>query len=76
MSLPVRCYTCNRITGKYETELDNMLKEGKKMPEILKRFNLSLICCRRIIMGYVNLHEQLNLFSEDNAMTHESKNSN
>lgn len=56
---PVRCFTCGKVTGKYEQKYNEKIKEGLKKAEILDSLGMSRYCCRRIFLTYVNVVDQL-----------------
>ena len=60
--LPVRCFTCGKIIGKYEVEWSKLVKEGKNKNEILDDFGMTRYCCRRMFLGHVNIINNLCLF--------------
>lgn len=65
MSLPVRCYTCGSIIGKYEQKFITKCEEGIPINDILNSFNLKKYCCRRMFLGYVNTLDELLKFPKD-----------
>jgi len=66
--LPVRCYTCGKIIGgKWET-YQNMLNEGIEKKEALDKLLLNKMCCRRMIMGHVELIDSLLKYSYDQKL--------
>lgn len=73
MSLPVRCFTCNKVIGQYETKFENALKEGIEMEKILDTFKLKRMCCRRMFLGYVNITDKLLMFPQDNFYLNSEK---
>ena len=59
MSVPVRCYTCGKITGnKWEKYLE-LLNEGYTEHESLDKLGLKRYCCRRMILGNIDVEEIL-----------------
>jgi len=73
MAFPVRCFTCNKVIGQYELKFEKMLKDNVPMDEILKTFNMKRWCCRRMFLGYVNITDQLLLYSETNVESYGKK---
>ena len=62
--LPIRCYSCGKITGnKYKT-YQAMIKEGKTKKEALDELGLKRYCCRRILLSHVNLIDKLLKYTE------------
>jgi DNA-directed RNA polymerase I, II, and III subunit RPABC5 len=62
--LPVRCYTCGKVIGGKWTPYQNLLNEGVEMKEALDRLELKRICCRRMMMGHVELIDSLLKYSD------------
>lgn len=69
MSLPVRCFTCNRVIGCYELKYEKMLNEGMPIKEILDKLKITSICCRRMFLGHVDLTEGLIKYPRHNFDT-------
>jgi DNA-directed RNA polymerase subunit N (RpoN/RPB10) len=65
MSLPVRCFTCNKIIGQYEERFVASLENGEKIGVILDSFGLKRICCRRMFLGYVPVLDKQLCFPKD-----------
>jgi DNA-directed RNA polymerase I, II, and III subunit RPABC5 len=61
--LPVRCYTCGKIIGGKWDTYQNMLNEGIEKKEALDKLLLNKMCCRRMIMGHVELIDSLLKYS-------------
>jgi DNA-directed RNA polymerases I, II, and III subunit RPABC5 len=59
MIIPIRCYTCGKVTGnKWEPYL-KLLADGLTPVEALDKLGLKRYCCRRIILTNVDFVEQL-----------------
>ena len=56
---PVRCFTCNKVVGRYELRYQRLLTEGKTPQKALDEIGMSRYCCRRMFLGHVDLTEQL-----------------
>ena len=68
MSLPVRCYACGSVIGKYEQKFITKLEEGMPINEILDnvlKIPKSKYHCRRHFLGYVNTLDELLKFPKD-----------
>ena len=78
MSLPVRCFTCNKCIGHLEEKFEKMLEEGVEMKKILDTFGLQRYCCRRMFLGYVNIDDKVRLYGKmvDNTLSPKSKTDN
>jgi DNA-directed RNA polymerase I, II, and III subunit RPABC5 len=64
--LPVRCYTCGKVIGGKWTPYQQYLKDGLDMKDALDKIELKKICCRRMIMGHVELIDSLLKYSQSN----------
>ena len=62
--LPVRCYTCGKVIGGKWAPYQKLLGEGVDMKEALDRSGLKKICCRRMMMGHVELIDSLLKYSD------------
>ncbi|GMI32922.1 hypothetical protein TeGR_g10203 [Tetraparma gracilis] len=59
MIIPVRCFTCGKVTGnKWETYLQ-LLEADVTEGDALDRLELKRYCCRRMILTHVDLIEKL-----------------
>jgi DNA-directed RNA polymerase I, II, and III subunit RPABC5 len=70
MLIPIRCYTCNKvIANKYEPYLKMISEDGLTSKEALDRLGLTRYCCRRMILGNVELIDKVLMY--DNISTRE-----
>lgn len=51
--LPVSCYTCGKVLGRYNIKLDNHLRDGGDIKEFMEKNGITRYCCKLRIMGYV-----------------------
>jgi DNA-directed RNA polymerase I, II, and III subunit RPABC5 len=55
MLIPIRCFTCGKVTGnKWEPYIE-LLAQGVLAGEALTRLGLDRYCCRRILLTHVDL---------------------
>jgi|LakMenEpi03Aug12_release.lakeMendotaPanAssembly.Ray.scaffolds.fasta_scaffold4659612_1 DNA-directed RNA polymerase subunit N (RpoN/RPB10) len=73
MSLPVRCFTCNKVIGQYEQKFEDMVEQGFEINDILNRFGLSRYCCRRMFLGHVPVLDNQLPFPKDIESLSEKK---
>ena len=64
--LPIRCYTCNKVIGGKWDPYQNMLNDGIEPKEALDNLRLKRICCRRMLLGHVELIDNLLKYVEPN----------
>ena len=51
--IPVRCFTCGKVTGnKYEPHI-NLLRTNHTEEEAMNMLGLRRFCCRRMIISHV-----------------------
>ena len=55
MIIPVRCFSCGAPVGAWYEEVQDMVKKGKTMKEAMDSVGISRYCCRRMILGQVDL---------------------
>jgi DNA-directed RNA polymerase I, II, and III subunit RPABC5 len=55
MIIPVRCYTCGKVTGNKWDHYNDLLNSGKTQPEAFEILNLKRYCCKRILLGNVDI---------------------
>jgi DNA-directed RNA polymerase I, II, and III subunit RPABC5 len=72
-SFPVRCFTCNKIIGKYEEKYNELLNSGVSKKIALDSIGMSRYCCRRMFLCHVNIIDKLLLFPKDIPNTHNKK---
>ena len=82
MIIPIRCFTCGKVTGNkweqylkliaeyqelnHNQELNNHEQKLKNQQIILSKLNLERYCCRRIILTHVDLIEEILKFDYSN----------
>jgi DNA-directed RNA polymerase I, II, and III subunit RPABC5 len=59
MIIPVRCFTCGKVTGNKWEPYQKLLEEGISAEEALTKLNLHRYCCRRILLTHVNLIDKI-----------------
>lgn len=70
MLIPVRCMTCGHVIGAlgdiYEKRVSELESEKKPVnfvetakKEILDDLGLKKMCCRRMMLGYVDIFDKL-----------------
>lgn len=65
MIIPVRCFSCNKVVGnKWEPYLNYINNKHLTKKEALDRLGLTRYCCRRMILGHVELIDKVIEFSK------------
>lgn len=57
--IPIRCYTCGKVTGNKWEQYLTLLSEGVSESDALTRLNLVRYCCRRMILTHVDMIEKI-----------------
>lgn len=65
MAFPVRCFTCNKIIGRFEEKYNDLIDSGSSQKDALDTIGMSRYCCRRMFLGHVNIIDQLLLIPKD-----------
>jgi len=58
MIIPVRCFTCGKVTGNKWFRYVELLKLGKTSGEALDALGLTRYCCRTILLTHVDVMER------------------
>ena len=58
MLIPVRCFTCNKVTGNKWEPYCEMIKMMEPA-EALDKLGLKRYCCRRMLLSHVDVIDQL-----------------
>jgi len=59
MIIPVRCFTCGKVTGNKWESYQALLKGGKSASDALDILGLTRYCCRRILLTHVELIDKM-----------------
>ena len=59
MIIPIRCYTCGKVTGNLWEKYLGLLQTGKSEKDALDELNCKRYCCRRMLLTHVDLIEKL-----------------
>ncbi|KAF2262632.1 hypothetical protein CC78DRAFT_519859 [Lojkania enalia] len=60
MIIPVRCFSCGKVTGDlWERYLELIEEKGIPDGEAMDQLGLQRYCCRRMILTHVDLIEKL-----------------
>lgn len=74
--LPVRCFTCNKVLGRYDGVLSKFHdeypdEEQKPWEEFFDRFNIQRYCCRKILLTHVDIFKHSVPFMVENVKSKE-----
>ncbi|KAF2865860.1 DNA-directed RNA polymerases N/8 kDa subunit superfamily [Massariosphaeria phaeospora] len=59
MIIPVRCFSCGKVTGDLWERYLVLIEGGRSDTEAIDALNLTRYCCRRMILTHVDLIEKL-----------------
>lgn len=59
MIIPVRCFTCGKVTGNKWEQYIALLQADYSEAEALNALGLRRYCCRRMLLSHVDLIEKL-----------------
>ncbi|KAK2068192.1 hypothetical protein P8C59_002849 [Phyllachora maydis] len=65
MIIPVRCFSCGKVTGDLWEQYVKYLDEGKEERDAMDLIGVKRYCCRRMIMTHVDLIEKLLQYTPD-----------
>ena len=51
---PIRCFTCGKVTCIFHYSFRKRIRDGEIPKDVLDSFNLTKICCRRMVMSAVS----------------------
>ena len=64
MLFPVRCFTCNKVTGHLWQTYDRRTTNGEAKDAVLDSMNIHRYCCRRMFLTHVELIDDLLLYED------------
>jgi len=59
MNIPIRCFTCGKVIGGLWETYKDFLEKGMKRGEALTKIGLRRYCCRTMLLGHVDLGEEI-----------------
>ena len=59
MIIPIRCFTCGKVTGDKWEKYQDMLNKGETKKDALDKLGLKRYCCRRILLTHVELIDKM-----------------
>ena len=62
MIIPVRCFTCGKVTGNKWDRFNSLQEEGKSPKEALDELGLKRYCCRRMLLTHVDQMDSLLMY--------------
>ncbi|KAG9256021.1 uncharacterized protein J7T54_004266 [Emericellopsis cladophorae] len=65
MIIPIRCFSCGKVTGDLWERYLQLISEGKSDGDAMDELGLRRYCCRRMVMTHVDLIEKLLKYTPD-----------
>lgn len=59
MIIPIRCFSCGALTANKWKEYERYLENNISESEALDKVGCKRICCRRMLLSHVDIHEKL-----------------
>ena len=54
--LPVRCFTCNKILGRYD-QIYEKYKSEDRIQDFFNDFHIIRYCCRKIFLTHIDIYQ-------------------
>ena len=64
--LPIRCFSCNKVLANKGTTFTTLRNEKVPMNIIWEKLGLTRMCCRSIMIGHVDVSEELMAYCDYN----------
>lgn len=64
MIIPIRCFTCGKVIADKWEPFDQRTKAGEDPKAVLDDLGLTRYCCRRMLLTYVNLLNDISKFRQ------------
>ena len=59
MLIPMRCFSCGFPVAAFYKKYKEMLKQGESSGKALDKLGVKRYCCRRMILGNVDLIDEV-----------------
>lgn len=60
MMIPVRCFSCGQVVADKWEEFDKRVNKEKEEPKkVLDELGVKRYCCRRMLIGHVDLIDEI-----------------
>jgi len=68
MIIPIRCFTCGKITGNKWNRYISLTRGGVTEEDALDQLGLTRYCCRRMIVSHVDRIDQHLAYNESKVV--------
>jgi DNA-directed RNA polymerase I, II, and III subunit RPABC5 len=65
MMIPIRCFSCGSVIGNKWDLYQEYLRQGISAKDSLDKMKLRRFCCRRMILGHVDLVDKMLMYCDD-----------
>ena len=63
MLIPVRCWSCGKVIAHIYEQYKQAVSDGEDPQKVLADVGLERYCCRRMLVGHVDLMDDISPFS-------------
>jgi DNA-directed RNA polymerase subunit N len=64
MIVPVRCFSCGKVIGDKWEDFNKRVEAGENPAEVLDSLGVTRYCCRRMLLGHVEIIDDVLKFYE------------
>jgi DNA-directed RNA polymerase subunit N len=64
MIVPVRCFSCGKVIGDKWEDFKKRVEAGENPAEVLDSLGVTRYCCRRMLLGHVEIIDDVLKFYE------------
>ncbi len=64
MIVPVRCFSCGKVIGDKWEDFNKRVEAGENPGEVLDSLGVTRYCCRRMLLGHVEIIDDVLKFYE------------
>ncbi|MBT8171390.1 DNA-directed RNA polymerase subunit N [Candidatus Bathyarchaeota archaeon] len=73
MIIPVRCFTCGKLVADKWEDFAKSVKAGEDPKKVLDSLDVKRYCCRRMILGHVEISDNILRFYEEKEKINSSQ---
>ncbi|MHA1804868.1 MAG: DNA-directed RNA polymerase subunit N [Promethearchaeota archaeon] len=59
MIIPIRCFSCGKLIAHVYEPYKELIEKGEPPEEVFKKLGIKRFCCKRMIIGHVDLIDEL-----------------
>ena len=73
MIIPVRCFTCGKLIADKWEEFTQRVNAGEDSKKVLDSLGVTRYCCRRMILGHIEISDNILQFYEEKGKINRSQ---